>query len=130
MNPDNEISEFARYRLKKSDEMLTAAEVLYNANLWNSVINRLYYACFYAASAALLYKGIGAKSHTGVLGMIAEHFVKTKEISIEDFHVYSKLMNWRTKGDYGDLFDFSKDDVDMVFEPAKHFVDTIKNFTR
>ena len=130
MNPDNEISEFARYRLKKSDEMLTAAEVLYNANLWNSVINRLYYACFYAASAALLYKGIGAKSHTGVLGMIAEHFVKAKEISIEDFHVYSKLMNWRTKGDYGDLFDFSKDDVDMVFEPAKHFVDTIKNFTR
>ena len=33
---------FVRYRLEKADEVYKAAEVLYAAEQWNSVINRLY----------------------------------------------------------------------------------------
>lgn len=46
--------------------------------------------------------------------------------SIDDFRVYSKLLNWRTKGDYSDLYDFSKEDIDMVMLPARHFIDQVK----
>ena len=65
MNED--MTAYVRYRLEKAQEVYEAAKILYDASQWNSVINRLYYACFYSASAILLYYGISAKSHAGVL---------------------------------------------------------------
>lgn len=90
------------------------------------MVNRLYYACFYVASAILLHRHITAKSHAGIIGQFSENIVRTGEISIEDFRVYSKLLNWRTKGDYSDLYDFTQEDVDMVMEPARQFIDKVK----
>lgn len=124
INDDGMIA-YIRYRLEKAQEVYEAACVLYNASQWNSVINRLYYACFYSAGALLLYKRISAKSHSGVIGQFSEHIVRTGLVSIEEFRVYAKLMNWRTKGDYSDLFDFNKEDVDSMMLPAKHFIDKV-----
>lgn len=117
---------FVRYRLEKAEETYQAAQILYEAAQWNSVVNRLYYACFYAASAILLHRHINAKSHAGIIGQFSENVVRTGELSIDDFRVYSKLLNWRTKGDYSDLYDFSKEDIDMVMLPARHFIDQVK----
>lgn len=121
---------FVRYRIEKADETYHAAQVLYEAAQWNSVVNRLYYACFYVASALLLDRHITAKSHAGIIGQFSENVVRTGEISIEDFRVYSKLLNWRTKGDYSDLYDFTQEDVDMVMEPARLFVDKVKELIK
>lgn len=117
---------FVRYRLEKAEETYQAAQVLYDATQWNSVVNRLYYACFYAASAVLLHRHIVAKTHAGIIGQFSENIVRTGEVSIELFRVYSKLMNWRTKGDYSDLYDFSKEDVDTVMIPCRQFIDKVK----
>lgn len=38
--------DYIKYRLEKADETLIAAQVLLQNKLWNSVVNRLYYACF------------------------------------------------------------------------------------
>lgn len=116
---------FVRYRVEKAEEAYTAAKILYDAAQWNAAINRLYYACFYAASAVLLNRQIGAKSHAGVLGMFSERIVRTGEISLDDFRVYSKLLSWRTKGDYSDMFDYTKEDLDMVMLPTRHFLDKV-----
>lgn len=48
--------------------------------------------------------------------------VRSGDVSIADFRVYAKLLNWRSKGDYSDLFDFSKEDVDSMMEPARNFI--------
>lgn len=116
---------YVRYRLEKAQETYQAALVLYDAAQWNSVINRLYYACFYSAGALLLYKHIQAKSHSGVIGQFSEHIVRSGIISIEEFRVYAKLLNWRSKGDYNDLYDFTKEDVDSMIHPAKCFIDKV-----
>lgn len=89
------------------------------------MINRLYYACFYSASALLLYKHIPAKSHSGVIGQFSEAFVRQGIVDIATFRVYAKLLNWRSKGDYNDLFDFTKEDVDSMMEPTKVFIDKV-----
>ena len=122
---DDGMNAYVRYRLEKAQEVYQAACVLYDAAQWNSVINRLYYACFYSASALLLYKHLSAKSHSGVIGQFSEHIVRPGIISIEEFRVYAKLLNWRSKGDYNDLYDFTKEDVDSMMKPAKHFVDRV-----
>ena len=122
----NEIDEFITYRLEKSDEVFSAAQLLYTAGQWNSAVNRLYYACFYAASALLLKRGIGAKSHNGVIAKFSEFVVRPGEMTADEYRVYSKLLNWRTKGDYSDMFDFTAEDVESVLAPTKIFVDKVK----
>ena len=122
MMQDENMTAYIRYRLEKAQETFQAACVLYDAAQWNSVINRLYYACFYSASALLLQKHIPAKSHAGVIGQFSEQIVRAGLMSTEDFRVYAKLLNWRSKGDYSDLFDFNKDDVDSMMEPCKRFI--------
>ncbi|MBQ6047665.1 MAG: HEPN domain-containing protein [Bacteroidales bacterium] len=62
---DNNFEEYIAYRVAKSEEVFEAARILYDAGQWNSRVNRLYYACFYIASALLLRRNIGAKSHGG-----------------------------------------------------------------
>ena len=118
--------EFITYRLNKAEEVYAAAVLLYNAGQWNSAVNRLYYACFYAASALLLKRGIGAKTHAGVISKFSESVVRTHEMSADEYKVYSKLLNWRTTGDYSDMFDFCKEDLDDVMEPTRVFLDGVK----
>lgn len=118
--------DFITYRLNKAEEVYAAAVLLYNAGQWNSAVNRLYYACFYAASALLLKRGIGAKSHAGIISKFSESVVRTHEMSVDEYKVYSKLLNWRTKGDYSDMFDFSKEDLDDVMGPTRIFIDGVK----
>ncbi len=40
--------------------------------------------------------------------------------------VYSDLFDWRQKGDYGDFFDFTKEDVESIFYPTKELIEAIK----
>lgn len=49
----------------------------------------------------------------------------TGKIGINDFRVYSKLLGWRTKGDYSDMFDYTKEDLDMVMGPTRVFLDKV-----
>lgn len=123
--PEYAMDEFIAYRLNKAEEVYKAALILYDAEQWNSAINRLYYACFYSASALLIKRGIGAKSHAGVIAKFSEAVVRTGEMTANEYRVYSKLLNWRTKGDYSDMFDFCKDDLDDVIQPTRVFLDKV-----
>jgi uncharacterized protein (UPF0332 family) len=122
---DDNLNAYIRYRLEKAREVYQAACILYEAGQWNSVVNRLYYACFYSVSALLLFHHISAKSHAGTISQFSENFVRTGIIPIETFRLYSKLLNWRSKGDYNDLFDFTEEDVTTLMQPCKSFIDKI-----
>ncbi len=115
--------DFIQYRIEKAEEVYQAACILYEAGQWNSAVNRLYYACFYVASALLLQQKIGAKSHAGVIAKFSENVVRTGKMDADTYKVYSKLLNWRSKGDYSDMFDFCQEDVDMVLGPTRRFID-------
>lgn len=51
------------YRMGKARQLLHDVDVLMENELWNSTINRMYYACFHAVSALLIKNGIEVKSH-------------------------------------------------------------------
>lgn len=123
MSEDINIEAYIRYRMEKGNESYLNACLLANNNAWNAAINRLYYACYYTVSALLLSKQIKAQSHAGVKSQFGLHFVKTGIISKDSFRLYSDLMDWRQKGDYGDLFNFSQDVVMPLLTPVKVFID-------
>lgn len=49
----------------------------------------------------------------------------TRLISIDLFRLYSDLMDWRQKGDYGDLFDFDEETVQALLIPTKQFLNEV-----
>lgn len=117
---------YIEYRLEKAEETYEVAVLLFENSKWNSTINRLYYSCFYAVSALLVKHEITAKSHTGVKTQFFLNFIKTNEINIDFGRLYSDLFDWRQKGDYGDFFDFTEEDVKSLMKPTKKLIDKIK----
>ena len=73
----HERDELVNYRIAKAKTTLEEVKLHIENELWNTAINRLYYACYYAVIALLLDKGIQPKSHTGVRQMFGLHFIKT-----------------------------------------------------
>lgn len=74
------------YRLERADKSLKEAEFLLSGNMsLESVMNRLYYAMFYAALGLLEEKDMGTSKHSQVISLFDKDFVKTgifkKELS-------------------------------------------------
>ncbi|NLL27803.1 MAG: HEPN domain-containing protein [Bacteroidales bacterium] len=115
------------YRLSRSKDTFEDAKILADKERWNSAINRLYYAAYYAVIAILLKYDFKPTTHNGVKLVFSEHFIKNKIIPKEFGKLYSQLFTWRQKGDYDDLFDFDKDKVIPYFEPVKRLIETIEN---
>ncbi|SHJ50262.1 Uncharacterized protein, contains HEPN domain, UPF0332 family [Tangfeifania diversioriginum] len=114
------------YRLERSKEALEEATILYNNKKWNATINRIYYSCFYAVVALLLQHNIKTTTHDGVRNQFGFHFIKTKKIEKEYGRFFSLLFDYRLKGDYGDMFDFTEEQVSPLIKKVPEFLAEIK----
>jgi len=109
-----------RYRIDRSKEALSAAKLLYEQGHYNDAVNRLYYSCFYAVIALLATEGIHPHKHTAARAFLNKNWIKTGRLSKETGRTYNSLFDRREKGDYGDYFRFSRDDVkDGIISVAK-----------
>lgn len=99
------------YRKEKAYVTLKEAEDMIDTAHWNLAIQRLYYACFYMASALLMSRGFNARTHNGVVGLLGQNFVSTGLLTKEEGRLYSRLLQNRITGDYNDFFDFMGEDV-------------------
>jgi uncharacterized protein (UPF0332 family) len=100
--------------------------VLNKIEKWNSAINRLYYAGYYAVIALLLSADLKPTTHNGAKSNFSEYFIKTGKIDKDLGKIFSQLFTWRQKGDYDDLFDFQKDKVLPYFEPVKKLISEVE----
>ncbi|HHJ51166.1 MAG TPA: HEPN domain-containing protein [Phaeodactylibacter sp.] len=119
--------EYVKYRLEKAKETLEVAELLIENEKWNSAINRLYYAAYYAVSALLVQSKINTKTHAGVKTQFFLNYIKTGKIEKHLGQTYSDLFDWRHKGDYGDFFDFTEELVRPVLKPTKELIQKVEN---
>lgn len=117
--------DLVNYRLKRAKETYQDALLLRAEERWNSTINRLYYAAFYAVTALLLDSDLNPATHTGAKSNFSEAFIKTGKIDKKYGKIYSQLFTWRQKGDYADLFNFEKEIVDLYFGPVKEIIDLV-----
>ena len=83
------------YRLQRAHETLKEAQVMMREAFYNAAVNRLYYACYYAAVALLLKYNIQAQSHNGVKTMLGLHFVSTGLLPLRIGKTFSTLFEKR-----------------------------------
>jgi uncharacterized protein (UPF0332 family) len=118
--------DYIKYRFHRSEESFDEALILAENGKWNTVINRLYYSCFYAVIALLIKNNIETQSHDGARTQFGLHFVKSGIIDKKYGKLFTKLFDYRQKGDYGDLYDYDEKIVKPLISQVKEFVIEIK----
>jgi len=118
--------ELIKYRIARAKDTLEDALILAEKEKWNSNINRLYYSAYYAVIALLLSNDLKPSTHNGVKSNFSEHFIKPGIIPLKLGKMYSQLFAWRQKGDYDDLFDFDKENVQPYFAPVNELIEIIE----
>lgn len=122
--------DYYNYRLKRAKETILEVEVLIQNEFWNTAINRMYYACFYAVGALLVSHGIETSSHSGTRQKFGQLFVKTGKIDKELGRHYSKIFEKRQKSDYTDFFEYDEEIVLNFFPISQKFIAQIELLIR
>ena len=127
---NSEKNELVIYRLNRAKETLREINIHIENELWNTAINRLYYACYYAATALLLENDIKATTHAGVRQMLGLHFVKTGKLSSELGKVFTDLFDKRHASDYDDFISITREDVEDFLPSVQEFVNRAEELLR
>lgn len=122
--------DYTHYRLQRAKETLIEIRVLLENKFWNTAVNRMYYASFYAVGALLYQKNIETSSHSGSRQKFGLLFVQTGLISREYGKHYSELFEKRQKGDYDDFFDIDQETALRLFPITVELIAVIEDLIK
>jgi uncharacterized protein (UPF0332 family) len=125
----DELAALVQYRMEQADAALSDAKYLLDGNRSaQSVINRAYYAMFYAGLALLQKTGKVPSKHAGVIGLFDTEFalkgIFPRELS-RDFH---KAFELRQVSDYRALQSPSWETGRETLERATRFVRAVREY--
>ena len=113
------------YRLQRANETLKEADYNAQGDYYNAAVNRLYYACYYAASALMVANNLEASSHKGIKTMLGLKFITTGLLEHKYGRIYQQLFENRQSGDYEDFVYCDKELYEMLRPQAEDFVNKI-----
>jgi uncharacterized protein (UPF0332 family) len=123
---DHTPDDYIKYRLQKAKETLAEVEIHISNQFWNTAINRMYYAAFYAVNALLVKNKIEVNSHTGVRQKFGQHYIKTGLFNKQLAKHYTDLFEKRHKSDYNDFFDYDEETTKRLLPLTKEFIQNIE----
>ncbi len=114
--------------LKKAQDSIKGARILFDDELYGFSASRTYYAMFYLVSAILLTKEMNFSKHQAVVASFGQHFVKTK-IFEQKFHQYLvEAFEQRQIGDYEPLEEITKETAQKSIDHALEFLKAVKDY--
>lgn len=117
--------DIVKYRMDNARTTIAEVESHRQNGFYNTAVNRMYYACYYAATAMLVSMGIEVKSHDGVRQCLGKHIVMEGLLSPDLGRFYSRLFSKRSTGDYDDFINHTLATVDELLPKARLFIDTL-----
>jgi len=128
MRPED--AHLVKHRLRRASETLSEARALFDLGYTFGVVNRAYYACFYAVIALLRTEGLSSSKHSGVQSLFSEHWIKPGRLPPELGRFYNRLSERRQVGDYTDRAPFDRADAERWLGEAESFIDEITEWLR
>ena len=116
-----------QYRLERARESLEDARLILSQNRsYASVVNRAYYAMFYAALALLITVDRGSSKHQGVIALFDENFIKHNVLPKELGKLLHRAFEMRQAGDYRDMLVVTLEQAQDAVNAAIKFVSAIE----
>jgi uncharacterized protein (UPF0332 family) len=126
MSQDQAKQAMIAHWLLKADQAIAAALREHDAGDFALAINRVYYACFYAACAILLAEGKTFIKHAGVRSAVHQYLVKPGRIPAEFGELYDRAFDDRMEADYQIIPPPEADEVALQIRNAADFVAEMK----
>jgi uncharacterized protein (UPF0332 family) len=115
-----------RFRIEQAEEALRVGELLRTANAPREIVNRAYYAMFYAVLALLGSQKRETSRHRAAITLFDKDYVKAG-IFTKDFSRWlHEAFNLRLASDYGPFFQPSQQDAEDILGRAQTFVSAVK----
>lgn len=118
--------ELIEYRINRAVESLSDADFCASGSRYVLAVNRLYYACYYMATALMNAFSLECSTHKGVKTMLNLHFVANGKIDREIGKTFSILFESRQSGDYEDFVFYDKEDYSYLRPRAEEFINALK----
>lgn len=112
--------------LEEAEGRIKAARTLLHGEFYSDAVSRAYYSIYNAAKAALHSRNKDAKTHSGLISLFSQEFVKTGEIEVEAGKAISHVEEQREKADYEPLIHASKEDAEDAIQKAERFPEAVK----
>ncbi len=125
-----QVRQLIRYRMRQAEETLREAEILSREGLWHGVINRAYYAMFYAALALAVLRSETVSKHTGVISFFDKEFVRPGIFPKEYSRMFHFAFDRRQANDYGEFSYIDEEEGETALSEAKSFVEAVDNFLK
>lgn len=126
---DDEIATLIKYRLEQAQTALNDAKFLLDGNRSpQSIVNRAYYAMFYAALALLQRIGKVPSKHTGVISLFDTEFVLKGVLNKELSKSFHKAFELRQVSDYKTFKPISKEKAEETLNNAVYFVEAVLKY--
>jgi len=119
------IRALVQYRLEQAEETLRASTLLMEHSL-GGVMNRSYYAMFYAALALLALRQLETSKHSGAISLFDREFVRTGVFPRELSRWLHQAFRQRLAADYAPLNTVTEDEARQVLDEASQFVAQVK----
>lgn len=120
------------YRMTQTEETLAEAiRMLETGFSPRSIVNRSYYAMFYAVLALFIHFNTPHKTskHSGVIGIFNKEFIHTGKLDARFAKMFYDLFDERMELDYRDFAEVSEEDARNAVTAAQEFVSAIKSLT-
>lgn len=125
LNPEERES-MVSVEIERAERMLNEFPIYVENKLWNTLVNRMYYTVFHAATALLIKNKLHASTHQGVYVLLSRYFIKEGILSVDEGKLFSRLETMREKGDYNCFIDVDEEEVLPFIESTKAFVAHIR----
>jgi uncharacterized protein (UPF0332 family) len=113
------------YRLNQAEETLVEAEkMLADGYSSRTIVNRAYYALFYATLALFLRLEIDGKTskHAGVIALFDREVVKPGKMEVRFSRILHRLFELRQRADYKELVEIAPEDAMLAVKDSREFL--------
>lgn len=117
-------------RLGQARETLEEADALREHGLWRGVVNRSYYAMFYAVLALGVSRQVILSKHSQAIAFFDKEYIKTGIFPRELSRSLHLGFDQRQVNDYGDIWAVSQEDAEAIFSEARTFVETVNAYVK
>lgn len=120
------------YRMRQAEETLAeAVKMLGSGFSARSIVNRSYYAMFYAVLALFIHSDTPHKTskHSGVIGIFNKEFIHSGKLDARFAKMLYELFDERMELDYRDFAQVSEEDARSAVLSAQEFVAEIRKLT-
>lgn len=118
----DDVNKLVQYRLNQANEALEEAGILMDSSRTLGVVNRTYYAMFYAVLALLQKIGEVPTKHKGTISIFDKEFVKEGIFPVvmsKDLH---RAFELRQTSDYQVASPVSRDEAEEIYHKGISFV--------